>query len=118
VDLRTQMFRRLLSLPVSWFDNHTSGNIISRYTFNVQRVMQAATEVIVTLVRDSLTVAGLLAWSFYISWRLSLVVLLIAPLTVSATLPGWCRKASTATGRSASSAAPTTKAAAFAASTT
>jgi subfamily B ATP-binding cassette protein MsbA len=81
MDLRTQMFRRLLSLPVSWFDNHTSGNIISRYTFNVQRVMQAATEVVVTLVRDSLTVTGLLAWSFYISWRLSLVVLLIAPLT-------------------------------------
>jgi subfamily B ATP-binding cassette protein MsbA len=81
MDLRTQMFRRLLLLPVSWFDNHTSGNIISRYTFNVQRVMQAATEVVVTLVRDSLTVAGLLAWSFYISWRLSLVVLLIAPLT-------------------------------------
>ena len=81
MDLRTQMFRRLLSLPVSWFDNHTSGNIISRYTFNVQRVMQAATEVIVNLVRDSLTVAGLLAWSFYISWRLSLVVLIIAPVT-------------------------------------
>ena len=81
MDLRSQMFRRLLTLPVSWFDNHTSGNIISRYTFNVQRVMQAATEVVVTLVRDSLTVAGLLAWSFYISWRLSLVVLVIAPLT-------------------------------------
>ena len=81
MDLRAQMFRRLLSLPVSWFDNHTSGNIISRYTFNVQRVMQAATDVVVTLVRDSLTVAGLLAWSFYISWRLSLVVLVIAPLT-------------------------------------
>ena len=81
MDLRSQMFLRLLTLPVSWFDNHTSGNIISRYTFNVQRVMQAATEVVVTLVRDSLTVAGLLAWSFYISWRLSLVVLVIAPLT-------------------------------------
>jgi len=81
MDLRTRMFNRLLSLPVSWFDNHSSGNIISRYTFNVQRVMQAATEVIVTLVRDSLTVVGLLAWSFYISWRLSLVVLVIAPFT-------------------------------------
>ena len=81
MDLRDQMFRRLLCMPVSWFDNHTSGNIVSRHTFNVQRVMQAATSVVVTLVRDCLTVAGLLAWSFYISWRLSLVVLVIAPLT-------------------------------------
>ena len=81
MDLRSEMFRRLLSLPVSWFDNHSSGNIISRYTFNVQRVMQAATDVVVTLVRDSLTITGLLAWCFYISWRLSLVVLVIAPLT-------------------------------------
>ncbi|MEN8107601.1 MAG: lipid A export permease/ATP-binding protein MsbA [Pseudomonadota bacterium] len=79
--LRSEMFRRLLSLPVSWFDNHSSGNIISRYTFNVQRVMQAATDVVVTLVRDSLTITGLLGWCFYISWRLSLVVLVIAPLT-------------------------------------
>ena len=81
MDLRAKMFTRLLTLPVYYFDNHASGNIISRFTFNVQRVMQAATSVIVTLVKDSLIVIGLLAWAFYINWRLSLIVLFIAPPT-------------------------------------
>jgi subfamily B ATP-binding cassette protein MsbA len=81
MDLRTEMFDRLLTLPVWYFDNHASGNIISKYTFNVQRVMQAATSVLVTLVKDSLIVIGLLAWTLYINWKLSLVVLVIAPPT-------------------------------------
>ena len=81
MDLRGEMFDRLLALPVPYFDNHPSGNIISKYTFNVQRVMEAATTVLVTLVKDSLIVAGLLAWTLYINWKLSLIVLLIAPPT-------------------------------------
>jgi subfamily B ATP-binding cassette protein MsbA len=81
MDLRSEMFDRLLALPVHYFDNHPSGNIISRFTFNVQRVMEAATTVLVTLVKDSLIVAGLLAWTVYINWQLSLIVLLIAPPT-------------------------------------
>jgi len=81
MDLRTGMFNKLLTLPVWYFDNHASGNIISKYTFNVQRVMQAATSVLVTLVKDSLIVIGLLAWTLYINWRLSLIVLVIAPPT-------------------------------------
>jgi subfamily B ATP-binding cassette protein MsbA len=81
MDLRTEMFNKLLTLPVWYFDNHASGNIISKYTFNVQRVTQAATSVLVTLVKDSLIVIGLLAWTLYINWQLSLIVLVIAPPT-------------------------------------
>ena len=81
MDLRTEMFNTLPTLPVWYFDNHASGNIISKYTFNVQRVMQAATSVLVTLVKDSLIVIGLLAWTLYINWQLSLIVLVIAPPT-------------------------------------
>lgn len=81
MDLRTEMFKRLLTLPVWYFDNHASGIIISKYTFNVQRVMQAATSALVTLIKDSLIVLGLLAWTLYINWQLSLIVLVIAPPT-------------------------------------
>jgi len=80
-DLRGEMFSRLLSLPVHYFDNHATGNIISRYTYNVERVMEAATSVVVTLVKDSLIIAGLLAWSLYVNWQLALIILLIAPPT-------------------------------------
>ena len=81
MDLRTAMFDRLLILPVHYFDNHTSGNLIARHTFNVQRVMEAATSVVVTLVKDTLIVIGLLSWAFYINWRLSLIILAVTPPT-------------------------------------
>jgi len=81
MDLRGQMFDRLQILPIHFFDNHSSGNIISRHTFNVSRVMNAATDVIVTLVKDSLTIVGLLAYALYVDWQLSLIVFAIAPPT-------------------------------------
>jgi len=81
MDLRAAMFDRLLTLPVGYFDHHTSGNLIARHTFNVERVMDAATGVVVTLVRDTLIIAGLLAWAFYINWQLSLIMLAVTPPT-------------------------------------
>ncbi len=80
-DLRQEMFNKLQTLPVPYFDNHSSGNIISKHTFNVSRVMAAATDVVVTLVKDSLAIIGLLAYALYINWQLSLIVFLIAPPT-------------------------------------
>jgi len=81
MDLRREMFDRLQTLPIHYFDNHSSGNIISKHTFNVSRVMAAATEVVVTLVKDSLTILGLLGYALYINWQLSLIVFAIAPPT-------------------------------------
>jgi len=81
MDLRREMFDKLQSLPTHYFDNHSSGNIISKHTFNVSRVMQAATEVIVTVVKDSLIVIGLIGYALYLNWELSLIVFLIAPPT-------------------------------------
>jgi len=80
-DLRTAMFDRVLTLPVGYFDHHTSGGLIARHTFNVERVMEAATGVVVTLVRDTLIIIGLLAWAFHVDWKLSLIMLAVTPPT-------------------------------------
>jgi len=81
MDLRREMFNKLQNLPCHYFDNHTSGNIISKHTYNAARVTNAATEVLVTLVKDSLTIVGLLAYALYLNWQLSLIALVIAPPT-------------------------------------
>lgn len=81
MDLRKEMFDRLQTLPASYFENNSSGNIISKFTFNVSRVMNAATDVVVTLVKDSLIVIGLLGYALYLNWQLSLVVFIIVPPT-------------------------------------
>jgi subfamily B ATP-binding cassette protein MsbA len=81
MDLRKEMFDRMQSLPVSYFENHASGNIISKFSYNVQQVMSAATDVVITLVKDSLMIIGLLAYALYLNWQLSLVTFLIVPPT-------------------------------------
>ncbi len=79
MDLRTAMFQRLMTLPARSFDARPSGVTLSRFNYDVARVMDIATEVLVTLVKDSLILVGLLAWVFYLNWRLSLITLVIVP---------------------------------------
>jgi subfamily B ATP-binding cassette protein MsbA len=79
LDLRTQMLGRLLSFPARFFDQHSAGTVISKVTYDVNQVTHAATKVLNVLVRDTLAVAGLLAWMLYLNWRLTLLSLVVAP---------------------------------------
>ena len=81
MDLRREMFDRLQRLPLHYFDNNASGNIIAKFTFNVARVTDAATNVIVTLVKDTLIIIGLLGYALYLNWQLTLITMAIAPPT-------------------------------------
>ncbi|MBK8537146.1 MAG: hypothetical protein IPL59_19830 [Candidatus Competibacteraceae bacterium] len=61
------------------FDDHSAGNLLSRLTYDVNQVMTATTQALVTLVKDGLSVIGLLGWMLYLNWKLSLMAFLIAP---------------------------------------
>ncbi len=78
-DLRDALFARLLSLPTRYFDDHSAGSLLSRLTYDVSQVMTATTQALVALVKDGLSVIGLLGWMLYLNWQLSLLVLLITP---------------------------------------
>ena len=78
-DLRTGMFARLINLPSRYFHDNTSGSLISKITFNVDQVAYAASNALLVLVKDSLSVLGLLAWMIYINWQLSLIFLVVVP---------------------------------------
>lgn len=79
MDLRNALFARLLALPTRYFDDHSAGNLLSRLTYDVNQVMTATTQALVTLVKDGLSVVGLLGWMLYLNWKLSLLAFLIAP---------------------------------------
>jgi subfamily B ATP-binding cassette protein MsbA len=79
-DLRGEMFGRLVNLPTRYYDDASSGALISKVSYDVTGVTAAATTVLTVIVRDSLTVVGLLAWMFYLDWKLSLITLVIGPL--------------------------------------
>ena len=80
LDLRQLMFERILTLPTHYFDAHSTGNTISVLTYNVTQVATAATRVLTVLVRDSLTLVGLIAYMFYLNWMLACMVFLVMPL--------------------------------------
>ena len=79
MDLRDQMFRRMLALPLGYFYDNTTGNLISRFTYDVAQVTHAATQVVMVLVKDSLTIVGLFAYLLYVDWKLTLISLLMIP---------------------------------------
>jgi len=80
LDLRKQMFERLLTLPTAYFDAHATGNLIAKVTYDVTQVTTAATRVLTVLVRDSLSVIGLLAYMLWLNWRFTLIVFLMLPV--------------------------------------
>jgi subfamily B ATP-binding cassette protein MsbA len=82
MDLRRDMFNKLLVLPTKDFDNTSSGTLMSKVTYDVSRVMAASTEVLVVLVRDSITVIGLLFWMFYLNWALSSIIFTVVPIII------------------------------------
>jgi subfamily B ATP-binding cassette protein MsbA len=79
LDLRSAMFSRLVRLPARYFNDNTSGALLSKVAYDVSGVAGAATTVLTVLVRDSIAIVGLLAWLFYLNWKLTLIALVIGP---------------------------------------
>ncbi|MDH0338680.1 lipid A export permease/ATP-binding protein MsbA [Metapseudomonas otitidis] len=79
-DLRVALFNNLLTLPNRYFDNHNSGHLISRITYNVTMVTGAATDAIKVVVREGMTVVFLFATLLWMNWKLTLVMVAILPV--------------------------------------
>ena len=80
-DLRQLMFERLMRLPTSYFDAHASSVPATRIAYDVNGVAAAATSTLTVLIRDTLSVIGLVAWLLYLNWKLTLISLAVIPLT-------------------------------------
>lgn len=80
MDIQSELFLRITSLPVPFYEKQTPGKIISKFTYDAEQIKQAAINAILTLFRDGLSIVGLLCWMFYISWRLTLIILFTAPM--------------------------------------
>jgi subfamily B ATP-binding cassette protein MsbA len=104
MDLREEMFRKLLALPTRFYDDHATGNMISKLTFDVTQVTAAATSVVTITIRDSIIIVGLLGWLFYLNWKLTLLSLIMVPViaiiirTINARLRNASRDAQRAMG--------------------
>lgn len=78
--MRQQVLDQLLAVPVSYYDQNSIGRLVSKVTYDVAQIKGAATNAITVILREGLTVVGLLAMLFWVNWRLSMVFLLVAPM--------------------------------------
>lgn len=78
--MRSELFAHYLRLPAHYYDAASSAQMLSRLTYNIELVAEAATNSVTVLIRDTLTIVALLGWLFYLNWQLTLVALTLAPL--------------------------------------
>ncbi|WP_275099259.1 lipid A export permease/ATP-binding protein MsbA [Sedimenticola hydrogenitrophicus] len=78
-NLRELMLQKLLVLPTRFYDNNSAGVVLSKVTYNVEQLTSSASYVIVTLIRDTLSILGLLGLMLYLNWKLTLIAFALIP---------------------------------------
>jgi subfamily B ATP-binding cassette protein MsbA len=79
-DMRAQIYSHLIDLPTRYFDKNSSGHLMSKLIYDVEQVANASASAITVIVRDTLTLIGLLAWMLYLNWKLTLIFFAVAPV--------------------------------------
>ena len=79
--LRKEMFDRLLGLSDEEFKRGDTGRLLNRFTVDARNVTGLAAEVITVVVRESLVVVALLCVLLYMSWQLTLIVIVMLPIS-------------------------------------
>lgn len=78
--LQRQVFSHMMGMPMSFFDRNNTGALLSKVTYDAGQVSSAASSTLVALIREGITVIGLLGMMFYHSWKLSLIFFLVGPV--------------------------------------
>ena len=78
--MREEMFDKLMSLPASYYDDNSSGRVISRLTNDVTQVTDAGFNIITVTVKDGVTIVGLLGLLFWTDWKLTMICLVMVPV--------------------------------------
>lgn len=80
LNIRADMYDKMHHLPYHRFQQYGTGTLMSKITYDVPQASSALSTAWVILIRDSLTVLALIAYLLYISWELTLLMLLIGPI--------------------------------------
>ncbi|HDL8052413.1 TPA: lipid A ABC transporter ATP-binding protein/permease MsbA [Yersinia enterocolitica] len=78
--IRRRLFSHMMGMPVSFFDQQSTGTLLSRITYDSEQVAASSSGALVTVVREGASIIGLFIMMFYYSWQLSLILIVIAPI--------------------------------------
>ena len=80
--LREQLYNHIQDMPLAFFDRNSTGVLMSRITNDVNEIQNAVTRGFTGLIRDSLSVVGLIFVVFYQDWKLAVIAILVLPLAI------------------------------------
>ncbi len=89
-DLRAQIFRKLQTIEVAYYDRNPVGRLMTRLTSDVDALNELFTSGLVEVLGDIVVIAAALGLMFFFNWKLALVSLTVVPLLVAAT--AWFRR--------------------------
>ncbi|MFU2316740.1 lipid A ABC transporter ATP-binding protein/permease MsbA [Rahnella sp. PCH160] len=78
--MRRRLFGHMMRMPVAFFDQQSTGTLLSRITYDSEQVASSSSSALVTVVREGASIIGLFIMMFYYSWQLSVILLVIAPI--------------------------------------
>ena len=81
---RQKLFRIYMKLPLAYFDSKNSAHLVSTVIYNVDQVSAVCSSSLLTLLRESMLLVGLIVVLFVLSWKLTLLFLLVGPPIVFA----------------------------------
>ncbi|MGC1149115.1 lipid A ABC transporter ATP-binding protein/permease MsbA [Pantoea agglomerans] len=75
-----RLFSHMMGMPVAFFDQQSTGTLLSRISYDCEQVASSSSGSLVTVVREGASIVGLFVMMFYYSWQLSLILLVLAPI--------------------------------------
>lgn len=80
MDFRQKIFKHMLKLPATFYDTQSSGQLLSRLIYNVEQVADATTYALLIIVQEGVLAIGLIFVMFLLSWKLTLLFMIVFPL--------------------------------------
>ncbi|AKJ42613.1 lipid A ABC transporter ATP-binding protein/permease MsbA [Pragia fontium] len=78
--IRRRLFGHMMNMPVSFFDQQSTGTLLSRITYDSEQVASSSSGALITVVREGAYILALFSIMFYNSWQLSLILVVLAPV--------------------------------------
>lgn len=79
-NIRQEVFAKLMRLPSQYFLDNTSGHITAKIMYNVEQLTAASSDSLKVIVQQGLITIALIGYLLYTNWRLTLIILIFAPI--------------------------------------
>ena len=81
--LRKDISEKMNRLPLSYFDKHSSGDILSRVTNDIDTIAQSLNQSLSTLISNVVTLVGIFIMMLTISWQMTLIAVVVLPVSMT-----------------------------------